>query len=293
MFKSMTGFGRAEKQLGNYTCKVEIRSVNNRFLEVKTRIPKNFASLELPLKKLIKSKCARGTVDCSVTLQKNDADGITGEIRPNLPLATQYHGALIQIRESLGLSGEIDLNSLLSFKDLIQVEPTSVDEEKEELVLSAAEDAMNELLTMRRHEGDHLQTDILQRLDEIETCKEAIMPRQQIMVEQYKERLKERIQALLDGAPMEESRLAQEVALMADRCDITEEITRLESHLNHFRQLAESEEPIGRKLEFLIQEFNRETNTIGSKAIDLEISKSTIEIKSILEKIREQLANIE
>ena len=294
MFRSMTGFGRSELQSDDYTCKVEIRSVNNRFLDVKTRLPRNFSNLEFDLKKRIKEKCSRGSIDVSITFQRDETEGGAGtEIRPNLVLATQYLGAFKLLRDKLGLSGEIDISTMLSLKDIIQHEPLALSSGIEELIISATEAAMDQLIEMRNEEGKNLEKEILELLNEVEKQKDLIKPRQSIMVKQYRERLNERIKSLTEGTAIEPGRLDQEVALLAERCDITEEITRLESHLSHFRQLVQSEEPMGRKLEFLIQEFNREANTIGSKTLDIEVSRSSIEIKSALEKIREQLANIE
>ncbi|PIR01066.1 MAG: YicC family protein [Nitrospinae bacterium CG11_big_fil_rev_8_21_14_0_20_45_15] len=293
MFRSMTGFGRSELQSDDYTCKVEIRSVNNRFLDVKTRLPRNFANLEFELKKRIKDKCSRGSIDVSISFQRDETEGSGTEIRPNLVLATQYLGAFKLLRDKLGLSGEIDISTILSLKDVIQFEPLALSSSIEELIINATEAAMDQLIEMRNEEGKHLEKEILELLNEVEKQKDLIKPRQSIMVKQYRDRLNERIKSLTEGTAIEPGRLDQEVALLAERCDITEEITRLESHLSHFRQLVQSEEPMGRKLEFLIQEFNREANTIGSKTLDIEVSRSSIEIKSALEKIREQLANIE
>ncbi len=293
MFKSMTGFGRSELQNGDYTCKVEARSVNNRFLDVKTRLPRNFSALEFDLKKRVKSKCSRGSIDISISFQRDEAEGSGGEIRPNLVLATQYLNAFKTVREKLELPGEIDINNILSLKDVIQYEPLALSSGIEELITNATEAAMDQLIEMRVEEGKHLEKEILGLISDVEKEKDKIKPRQSVMVKQYRERLNERIKTLTEGTSIDPARLDQETALLADRCDITEEITRLESHLSHFRQLVQSEEPMGRKLEFLIQEFNREANTIGSKTLDVEVSRSSIEIKSALEKIREQLANIE
>jgi uncharacterized protein (TIGR00255 family) len=289
----MTGFGRSELQSGDHTCKVEIRSVNNRFLDVKTRLPRNFSALEFDLKKRIKDKCSRGSIDVSISFQRDETDSSGSEIRPNLELASQYLGAFKLLRDKLGLTGEIDINTILPLKDVIQHEPLALSNGIEELITNATEAAMDQLIEMRDEEGKHLEKEILELLNEVEKQKDLIKPRQSIMVTQYRDRLNERIKSLTEGIAIDPARLDQEVALLAERCDITEEITRLESHLSHFRQLVQSEEPMGRKLEFLIQEFNREANTIGSKTLDIEVSRSSIEIKSALEKIREQLANIE
>lgn len=293
MFKSMTGFGRSELQSGEYACKVEIRSVNNRFLDIKTRLPRNFSTLEFELKKRIKKKCARGSIDVSISFQRESEENTGGEIKANLPLANQYYEAFKTVQDNLALPGEIDINAILSIKDVIQNEPLTLNPGIEELITKTTDSAIDQLIEMRCKEGENLEKNILDLINEIEIQKDKIKPRQSFMVSQYRERLNERIKALTEGTSIDPGRLDQETALLADKCDITEEITRLESHLSHFRQLSQSEEPMGRKLEFLIQEFNREANTIGSKTLDLEISRASIEIKSVLEKIREQLANIE
>ena len=293
MLISMTGFGRAEFQEGEYSYKAEVRSVNNRFIEVATRLPKSFANLEHPLKKLIKSKCARRSINITITLD-NSNDG-TGEweIKSNLPLATQYVNALKEIQNSLELDGKININSVIGLRDIIKVEPTSIDPAKESLLLDIAESALTALNKMRIEEGEHLQRDLSGRIDTIEKHAAQIKKRQPEVIQDYKTRLREKVKLLNDGIGIDKDRLAQETAILADRCDITEEIIRLSSHLNQFRKLFDSTEPAGRKLEFITQEINREVNTMGSKSSDTEMSNLVIEIKSALEKIREQLQNIE
>ena len=293
MLKSMTGFARRENQNEDVTCRVEIRSVNNRFIDVNTRLPKALAALELPLKKLIKSRCARGSFDISIALERNGEEGMDFEVKPNLALAEQYLNAFNQIREHLGLSGEIDINAVLSPRDVVKPELREVDSSCEEVILSTVEQALTELIHMREAEGVNLEKDILQQIDGITKLTEIIKPRKSLAIREHQNKLKEKIRLLTEGAEIDETRIAQETAILADRCDVSEEVIRLESHLEQFHKLVANNEPQGRKLEFLTQEINRETNTIGSKTIDLEVSRSVIEIKSHLEKIREQLANIE
>ncbi len=293
MLKSMTGFARRENQNGDVTCRAEIRSVNNRFIDVNTRLPKALAALELPLKKLIKSRCARGSFDISVALERSGEEGMDFEVKPNLALAEQYLNAFNQIREHLGLSGEIDINAVLSPRDVVKPELREVDSSCEEVILSTVEQALTELIHMREAEGVNLEKDILQQIDGITKLTEIIKPRKSLAIREHQNKLKEKIRLLTEDAEIDETRIAQETAILADRCDVSEEVIRLESHLEQFHKLVANNEPQGRKLEFLTQEINRETNTIGSKTIDLEVSRSVIEIKSHLEKIREQLANIE
>ncbi len=293
MLNSMTGYGRSEKQNGQFTCKAEVRSVNNRFIEVNTRLPKFLSALELPLKKLIKSKCARGSFDLFLTLEKEDSAGADLEIKPNLGLATQYFEAFKKIKDELGLAGDMPIEALLGVKDIIKTEPLTLDTSQEEMILETVEEAISALIKMRQEEGNNLQKDLAGRLQDIHQLVQNIKERQPVVLEEYRNRLNDKIKTLTEGMDLDETRLAQETAIMADRCDISEEITRLGSHFEQFNSMFEKTGPIGRKMEFVTQEINRETNTIGSKSVDYQVSQSVIEIKSLLEKIREQIQNIE
>jgi len=293
MLNSMTGYGRSEKQNGQFACKAEVRSVNNRFIEVNTRLPKFLSALELPLKKLIKSKCARGSFDLFLTLEKEDAAGADLEIKPNLGLATQYFEAFKKIKDELGLAGDMPIEALLGVKDIIKTEPLTLDTSQEEMILETVEEAISALIKMRQEEGNNLQKDLAARLQDIHQLVQNIKERQPVVLEEYRNRLNDKIKTLTEGMDLDETRLAQETAIMADRCDISEEITRLGSHFEQFNSMFEKAGPIGRKMEFVTQEINRETNTIGSKSVDYQVSQSVIEIKSLLEKIREQIQNIE
>ena len=289
----MTGFSRYENQNEDLTCKVEIRSVNNRFIDVNTRLPRSLAPLELPLKKMVKSKCARGSFDISIAIEKNGDSEANLEVAPNLPLATEYLNAFKNIQEGLGLKGEIDINTILSQRDVVKPELKKVEDSSEEIVLQTVDKTLTDLVKMREDEGKNLEKDILNQISSIKALGKLISTKQSITVQEFQDKLKEKIQTLTTGIEIDPARIAQESALLADRCDVTEELVRLESHLDQFNKLVASHEPQGRKLEFLTQEINREVNTMGSKTIDLEVSKAVIEMKSCLEKIREQLANIE
>jgi uncharacterized protein (TIGR00255 family) len=293
MLISMTGFGRAECQNGDYSYKAEIRSVNNRFIEINTRLPKAYVDLEQPLKKLIKSHCTRGSISITITLASTNESSGEWEVKPNLSLASQYVEALEKIQTSLGLEGKLNIDSVVGLRDIIKVEPVTIDPAKESLLLNITESAITSLRKMREEEGKHLQEDLAERIDLIEKHAVQIKKRQPEIIQEYKARLEEKVKLLNDGVEVDASRLAQETAILADRCDITEEITRLNSHLKQFRKLFESTEPVGRKLEFITQEINREVNTMGSKSSDIEATNLVIEMKSTLERIREQLANIE
>ena len=289
----MTGFSRYENQNEDLTCKVEIRSVNNRFIDVNTRLPKSLAPLELPLKKMVKSKCARGSFDIIIAIEKNGDSEANLEVAPNLPLASEYLNAFKKIQEGLGLKGEIDINTILSQRDVVKPELKKVEDSSEEIVLQTVDKTLTDLVKMREEEGKNLEKDILNQISSIKALGKLISTKQSTTVQEFQDKLKEKIQTLTTGIEIDPARIAQESALLADRCDVTEELVRLESHLDQFNKLVASHEPQGRKLEFLTQEINREVNTMGSKTIDLEVSKAVIEMKSCLEKIREQLANIE
>ena len=289
----MTGFSRYENQSEDLTCKVEIRSVNNRFIDINTRLPKSLAPLELPLKKMVKTKCARGSFDISIAIEKNGDSEAGLEVNPNLPLATEYLKAFKEIQDGLGLKGEIDINTILSQRDVVKSELKKVEFSCEEIVMQSVDRALTDLIIMREDEGKNLEKDILNQISSIETLRKSIAAKQFITIQKFQEKLNEKIKILTSGTEIDPARIAQESALLADRCDVTEEIVRLKSHIEQFNILIASNDPQGRKLEFLTQEINREVNTTGSKTIDLEVSSAVIEMKSCLEKIREQLANIE
>ena len=237
--------------------------------------------------------CSRGSFDINISLEKNGESGSDLEIKPNIPLAEQYLKAFNMIRESLKIKGEIDINTILTIRDIVKPELKEIDESSEESVLFTVEKALKDLIKMREEEGINLEKDLIKQINCIKELGQTIASNQSIVVNEFQNKLKEKIRLLTVGVELDPARIAQETALLADRCDITEEIVRLESHLTQFHKLVASSEPQGRKLEFLTQEINREVNTIGSKTTDLKVSKAAIEIKSHLEKIREQLANIE
>ncbi|MGV7222532.1 MAG: YicC/YloC family endoribonuclease [Nitrospinales bacterium] len=293
MLKSMTGYGRSEKHNGDYSFVAEIRSVNNRFIDVNVRIPKFLNRLEHEIKKLVKSKCSRGSFDLTLNLERTNGSSATQEIKANLPQAEQYLKAFNDIKNEFGLSGEVEISSLLSLRDIIKTESPEFDSSQEEIILAVVEVSLDELIKMRELEGQNLKTDILNQIEGISQLAQSIQARSPLVIKEAHKKLREKIQAFNDGVDLDENRLAQEAAILADRSDFSEEIIRLESHLQQFKALAETDDPIGRKLEFITQEINREANTIGSKSTDLQVTQSVIEIKSRAEKIREQIQNIE
>ena len=216
----MTGFGRAECQEKDYTYQAEIRSVNNRFIEINTRLPKAYSDLEQPLKKLIKSHCSRGSISLTISLVSSNDNPGEWEIKPNLSLAKQYLDALKQLQNSLGLSGEVDLKSVIGLREIIKIEPVTMDPAKKDLILNITKEALNSLQTMREEEGKNLQKDLGQRIDSIENHLADIKSRHPQVVEEYQEKLKERIKNITHGLELDAARLAKEAALLADRSDI-------------------------------------------------------------------------
>lgn len=289
----MTGFGRSEKQSGSYSFRAEIRSVNNRFIDINARLPKFLIQLELKLKKLIKARCSRGSFDLTIGLESANGSSVASEVKPNLVYAEQYLNAFKEIKKELGLGGEIEIASLLNLRDIIKTEAPEFDSSQEEIIFEVVEEALVELIKMRETEGQSLESDILSHIDEIRRVTESIQSRWPIVIKESHDRLREKIKVLSEGVDLDATRLAQEVAILADRSDFSEEIVRLESHLQQFKALVQTGDPIGRKLEFITQEINREANTIGSKSTDYQVSQSVIEVKSQIEKIREQIQNIE
>ncbi len=295
MIRSMTGYGRAEGFLGGRKYIVEVKSLNHRYLELSLRMPANLAPLELEVKKKINEQLVRGRID--VTIRRENQAG-TEEARPlemNLSLVKNYHDLLTRLKEQFGLTDEITLGMLTGLKDVFV--PVELPEDDVNTIWEGLAVVLNEALEaltmMRQKEGAALREDLESRialidgyLGEIEAC----VPRN---VQEYQRRLADRVRELLDGMPVDEARLCQEVAIMAEKSDITEEIVRFRSHIGQFLEMLKSREAVGRKVDFLIQEMNREVNTIGSKSSDAQISRHVIEIKSELSKLREQVQNIE
>lgn len=293
MAKSMTGFGRAELAEAPYSLVVEMKSVNNRYNDIIVKLPKALKSQEEAAKKIIKDKIKRGRVEVFVNYEQDEAAGI--EIKPNLEIAKKYFGALQSIAQELDLDQKPDLNMVLDCPDLISFQKEESNAViLEELFLKGVEIATEELSIMREQEGKALREDLLDRKNTLDEYLEKISSRTPDIVLEHSNRLKDRIRELLsDEVDFDESKFANEVAYFADKSNITEEIVRLKSHFDQLGSILLEEGSIGRKLDFLIQEMNREINTIGSKIQDLDVTSYVIEIKSELEKIREQVQNIE
>ena len=291
--KSMTAFGRGEKTAEGRTVAVEIRTLNRRYLETAVRLPREFLQLEDPIKKTVAERISRGRVDVIVTVRSGTE--VEREVEVNLPLARAYHKALCELGESLGMRDAVRLETLLSLEGIVTAAEAEKDVEAIWAVLSSClNEALDALEAMRVSEGEAIQREFEQRLHQVATRLADIKELAPSVLAQCHDRLKERITLLTEGkVELDPARLAQEAAHLADKGDITEEIVRSESHLQQFRGMLESWGPTGRALDFLLQELNREVNTMGSKGGDAQIAHMVVELKSELEKIREQVQNVE
>lgn len=289
----MTAYGRGEYQQGDSLFIVEIRSLNNRYRDSVLRIPKNYQILEKELKTLISSRIKRGRIEVSVQIENSEEEG-PYNLELNLPLVRSYLEIFNQLGEQFGIDQEIKLESLCQMRDVILVKPEEVDVEKVRPGFQEAfRLALDSLDVMRINEGEAITADFSKRLSLLEQYVNEVAKRAPEVVEAYSKRLQDNLGHMLEDVSIDESRLAQEVAFFADRSDITEEIVRLRSHLAQFREYLDLEDALGRRLEFLIQEMNREVNTLGTKASDSLISRVAVEMKAELEKLREQVQNVE
>ena len=288
----MTGFGRGEGETTLGKVFVESRSVNHRYCDINVKLPRRLAPFETRIKELVRSHVSRGRIDISV---KVDAMGEErAQLSVDFHLAEQYYRALQSLKEKLRLKDKITLELLAGAKDLITAkeEPTDLEPYWQEIV-PILKRSFQDMDEMKRSEGEALAKDLHQRLQRIAQQLEGIKGQYSSRLDAYQNRLAERLRSLLGGVEVDSFRFQQEIAILAERTDITEEIVRAESHLGQFLTLLEADEPVGRKMDFLLQEINREVNTVSSKANDAEISQRAIEIKGELEKIREQVQNLE
>ncbi len=293
MIKSMTGYGRGNEEVDGRIFNVEMKSVNNRYLDINIRLPRTINSLEDKIRKLISSKVSRGKIDVYINEESVLENNTTVNVDDNM--AKAYFSAYSHIKDLLSLKDDIPLSLIAKAPDVIVTERKEEDLEK---VYSALEVSLNLALDMfikmRESEGVKLSEDILKRCENILSMMSIIEERSPSIVEEYREKISQRIKEFLKDVEIDETKLLNEVAFFSDKCNITEEIVRLKSHIVQLKDTLEnSSDSIGRKLDFLIQEMNRETNTIGSKANDLLITKTVVDIKSEIEKIREQIQNIE
>jgi len=292
MIRSMTGYGKKDGTSHQAGITVEIRSVNHRFLEVAVRVPRSLAQLEDQIRKAVQQRCLRGRVDVSVSIQA--AGGSLKTLHIDQALAKQYHAALKRLQKTLGLRGTVDVSLVAGFRDIVSMTDEPVDPGPlGKTVLRVLGGALTELEKMRKREGDALAQDLAAHLEAIRSAKALVAEKAPQLATLSFERMKARIEALLKSELPDPARLQQELAVYADRSDISEELVRLESHMIQFDQTLRSEESVGKTLEFLLQEMGREVNTIGSKANDADIAALVVRMKAELEKLREQVQNVE
>jgi uncharacterized protein (TIGR00255 family) len=292
MLKSMTGFGKGEGDTNLGKLYVEARSINHRYCDINIKLPKRLAPFENRIKETIRSQVSRGRIDVALKLDNLGEEKV--QLHVDLHLAEQYYQALQSLRDKLQLKDEVSLALLAGSKDLIAAKEETGDIEPYwQEIVPILKRSFQDLDKMKRLEGESIAKDIQQRLKYIAQQLAVIKQQFPSRLEAYQNRLQERLQSLLKGMEVDPSRFQQEVAFLSERTDITEEIVRTGSHLAQFTTLLEGEEPVGRKMEFLLQEIHREVNTVSAKANDAEISQRVVEIKSELEKIREQVQNIE
>jgi uncharacterized protein (TIGR00255 family) len=288
----MTGFGRGESKDSGYHFSVEMKSVNHRFLETMIKMPRTFNPFEDTIRKIVQEKIQRGRIEVYINIKETEEKKRL--VKVDKDLALSYDISLKELAESLNTAYHTDIYRLVTLPEVLSVEEEEAEADTLWPVLqSAVHRALDQLIFMRRQEGERLQKDLQTRIVSLQRLTQAIAERAPKVVTEYQEKLRERLAELIPDAAIDENRMAMEVALLADRASIDEEVVRLKSHLEEFAKTLSFSEPIGRKLDFLIQEMNREINTVGSKANDLEITKLVVEGKSELEKIREQIQNIE
>ena len=293
MIKSMTGYGKGTLSTENREYQIEIKSVNHRYLDINTKLPKTLSYLEESIKKQISEKIKRGKIDVFLTYENNSEEG--KNVKINKELAKIYINQLRELADEEKILKNIEVTEIAKFPDILTIKIEQDDEKIKNEVIQVTKEATNKIVEMKSIEGDKIVQDLLARIKNIENKIEEISQKSTGLIEEYVVKLEKRIKEILKTEEIDKTRIAQEVVIYADKCSIEEEITRLKSHIYQFKNLITmtNNEAIGKKLDFIIQEMNRETNTIGSKANNLEITNGVIEIKTTLEDIREQVQNIE
>ena len=292
MVKSMTGYGRAEETIRGCTITVELRSVNNRYLDCNIRLPRLYLFAEDGIKSRVQNIISRGKVDVFVTLDYAGKEEV--KVTVNRPVADGYYGALKQLAQSYQLSEDISVSLLSRFPDVLLAEKAEEDtEQRAQDIYSVLDRALADFDEMRTKEGSRLRDDILSRAAAVEDMVTFVEERSPQTVSEYRAKLEARMQEVLQNTQIDESRLLTEAAIFADKVAVAEETVRLRSHIAQLREMLSKGGATGRKLDFLIQEFNREANTIGSKCSDIQIARQVVDIKAEIEKIREQVQNIE
>lgn len=292
MTKSMTGYGRAQKILGGRDILVEIRSVNHRYYEYSSRIPRAYGYIDEKLKSLLKTSVSRGKVEVSVTI--NNIEARESEISINKAVAEGYINALRSVSGELGLKDDLVLSKLIKLPEIFVVQKAPDNQEEIWADISeVASEALQKFVEMRQVEGEKLKEDIVSKADYILEMVSKVEELSPVTVENYRNRLYQKISEVLEGKDIDEQRILTEAAIFAEKIAVDEETVRLHSHVSQLKNIFTSDEPVGRKLDFIVQEMNREVNTIGSKAQDLNITRLVVDMKAEIEKIREQIQNIE
>ncbi len=292
MLRSMTGYGRAQKILNGRDILIEIRSVNHRYYEYTSRIPRAYGYIDEKLKALLKTVISRGKVEVSVNI--NNIEGRDTVIAANKGIAEGYVAALREIGCELGLDDDITLSNLIKLPDIFNVQKTADDEDQIwEDVYHTASEALERFVKMREVEGERLKADVIEKADSIINDVAIVEELSPKTVENYRNRLSQKLTEILEGRDIDEQRILTEAAVFAEKIAVDEETVRLRSHVAQLKGMLDAEESVGRKLDFIVQEMNREVNTIGSKAQDLDITKLVVDMKAEIEKIREQIQNIE
>jgi len=289
--RSMTGCGSGKVQQDGWEVTVDLKTVNHRFLDISMRLPRNLSFLEQTVRENVSRKLRRGHVDVFLTVKRTDSSATSVICDPEL--AVLYTEAAMQLADKTGIQNDLTVSRLMQMEGVLTLNEQDMDEERvSEICTEAAEIAAEQVVQMREREGAHLKEDLKLHLDAADALRASILKRAPLVVNEYREKLEGRLKNLRTE-PVEPQRLAQEVAIMADRCAIDEELARLDSHIRQMRKYLEAEGEIGKKMDFLIQEMNRETNTIGSKASDAAIAQYVVDLKSEIEKLREQIQNVE
>ena len=291
MIKSMTGYGKSNMSKNLREYQVEIKSVNHRYLDVSIKMPRSLSYLEEEIKKAVSAKLTRGKVDVFITFNNNSLEG--RDIKINTEIARMYIKELRDLAESEGIVADIPVTEISKLPDVLTIQNNQDDETIKNELLEVTNQAIENLVGMRKIEGEKIAQDLFTRIQDIDGKVKKISSLSTGLIEDYVVKLNTRIKELLQDQEIDEARLAQEVVIYADKCSIEEEVTRLNSHIYQFRELLKGNEAVGKKLDFMIQEMNRETNTIGSKANNLEITNEVINMKTQLENIREQVQNVE
>lgn len=291
MIKSMTGYGKSSLSINSREYQVEVKAVNHKYIDINIKIPRIISYLEEDVRKLITSKLKRGKIDVSIIFENYSKDG--NSIKINTELAKIYIENLKKLAEEEKISSNIYVTEITKFPDVLTIKSNFDEEQIKIELLQVVEDAIIQLIDMRQSEGSRISEDIYNKISQVEEKKDEIFKLSTGLIEEYVVKLETRIKEILKTEELDKSRLMQEVVIYADKCSVEEEITRLKSHIEQIRGLINSNEPVGKKMDFIIQEMNREINTIGSKANNLEIVNRVVDVKTILEDIREQIQNVE